>query len=84
MEVSCCNEYGYCRTREEWNNLQFRDCNGVTNGIALPDSVLQLETGAGDGLGAETSFDRNNVGSVNRGPGRTNTFLWQGLKECIL
>ena len=32
-EVSCCNEYGYCKTREEWEAKQFRDCNGVSNGI---------------------------------------------------
>merc|ERR1712154_678272 len=39
----CCSEYGYCRTREEWKQLKFRDCNGVSNGIDLPLSVLILE-----------------------------------------
>merc|ERR1712227_764347 len=39
----CCSEYGYCRTREEWKQLKFRDCNGVSNGINLPISVLVLE-----------------------------------------
>eukprot|EP00092_Neocalanus_flemingeri_P027105 GFUD01029392.1.p1 GENE.GFUD01029392.1~~GFUD01029392.1.p1 ORF type:complete len:365 (+),score=88.47 GFUD01029392.1:32-1096(+) len=77
VEVSCCNEYGFCRTREEWKSLKFRDCNGVSNDIALPDSVLQLENSvggqAGDGLGAKTDFDRNNIGSVNRGPGSASS-----------
>merc|ERR1711990_966815 len=39
----CCSEYGYCRTREEWKQLKFRDCNGESNGIDLPLSVLILE-----------------------------------------
>ena len=65
MEVSCCNEYGFCRTREAWAAAKFRDCNGISNGIALPDAVLQLENArggqAGPGLGAETHFDPDNV-----------------------
>ena len=47
VEVSCCNEYGFCRTREAWAAAKFRDCNGVSNGIALPDAVLQLENARG-------------------------------------
>ena len=44
---------------------KFRDCNGVSNGVALPDAVLQLENArggqAGAGLGAETQFDPDSV-----------------------
>merc|ERR1712154_402164 len=32
--TACCSEYGYCRTREEWKQLKFRDCNGISNGIS--------------------------------------------------
>ena len=39
----CCNEYGYCRPEAEWLAGQFRDCNGLSNGINLPDDVLKLE-----------------------------------------
>eukprot|EP00092_Neocalanus_flemingeri_P100067 GFUD01127757.1.p1 GENE.GFUD01127757.1~~GFUD01127757.1.p1 ORF type:complete len:183 (+),score=41.10 GFUD01127757.1:32-550(+) len=85
VEVSCCNEYGFCRTREEWKSLKFRDCNGVSNDIALPDSVLQLENSvggqAGDGLGAETDFDRNNIGSINRGPGSVSSPSYAQTKQ---
>merc|ERR1711997_65308 len=41
--TACCSEDGYCRTREEWKQLKFRDCNGISNGIDLPLSVLILE-----------------------------------------
>ena len=90
-ETSCCNEYGFCRTRvgcqvdgendcnenhvlqEEWNNQQFRDCNGVSNGIDLPDAVLQIENSlggvAGEALGAERTFDITKVGGGVYGPG---------------
>jgi len=73
QEVPCCNEYGYCRSREEWNELQFRDCNGVSNGIDLPKQVLQLENAlggvAGESLGAEKTFDISQVGGGAFGPG---------------
>ena len=73
-EVPCCNEYGYCRTREEWEDQQFRDCNGVSNGIDLPRQVLQLENElggvAGEALGAEKTFDISDVGGGAFGPGR--------------
>ena len=86
QEVPCCNEYGYCRSREEWSELQFRDCNGVSNGIDLPKQVLQLENAlggvAGESLGAEKTFDISQVGGGAFGPGlvchffiRTNIYI---------
>jgi len=73
LEVPCCNEYGFCRSKEEWNELQFRDCNGVSNGIDLPRQVLQLENAlggvAGESLGAEKTFDISQVGGGAFGPG---------------
>ena len=35
--MPCCNEYGYCRPEAEWLAGQFRDCNGLSNGINLPE-----------------------------------------------
>ena len=59
--------------REEWLDQQFRDCNGVSNGIDLPREVLQLENSlggvAGEALGAEKTFDIANVGGGAFGPG---------------
>ena len=39
----CCNEYGYCQTRQAWVQGQFRDCNGLSNGNSIPDDVIKLE-----------------------------------------
>ena len=62
-----------CLFREEWLDQQFRDCNGVSNGIDLPREVLQLENSlggvAGEALGAEKTFDIANVGGGAFGPG---------------
>ena len=62
-----------CLYREEWLDQQFRDCNGVSNGIDLPREVLQLENSlggvAGEALGAEKTFDIANVGGGAFGPG---------------
>ena len=32
-----------CSVQSGWLSRQFRDCNGESNGIALPDEVLQGE-----------------------------------------
>merc|ERR1711872_1141923 len=45
--ASCCTEYGYCRGEDEWLAGNFRDCNGRSNGQALP-----AEAGTGLGAGA--------------------------------
>merc|ERR1711971_970524 len=70
-ELPCCNEYGYCRTREEWGLQNFRDCNGASNGIELPDSVLELENALGGepgpGLGADSDFDKRRLEKVGSG-----------------
>ena len=59
--------------QEEWNNFQFRDCNGKSNGIDLPDNVISLENSnggvAGEALGAEKTFDISQIGSGVFGPG---------------
>merc|ERR1711936_1333490 len=54
----CCSEYGYCRTRDEWKQLKFRDCNGVSNGINLPISVLVLEE--------QLREDSRNISSISK------------------
>merc|ERR1711970_1488496 len=41
--VPCCSEYGYCRTREEWQAGGFRDCNGQSNGTPLPADAVNTE-----------------------------------------
>merc|ERR1711971_987788 len=70
-ELPCCNEYGYCRTREEWGLQNFRDFNGASNGIELPDSVLELENALGGepgpGLGADSDFDKRQLEKVGSG-----------------
>merc|ERR1712172_387446 len=70
-QLPCCNEYGYCRTREEWGLQNFRDCNGASNGIELPDSVLELENAPGGepgpGLGADSDFDKRQLEKVGSG-----------------
>lgn len=43
LNVPCCNEYGFCKTEAEWIAGEFRDCNGLSNGISLPDDVIKLE-----------------------------------------
>ena len=68
-----CQRVRACLFREEWLDQQFRDCNGVSNGIDLPREVLQLENSlggvAGEALGAEKTFDIANVGGGAFGPG---------------
>merc|ERR1712115_478365 len=44
--AECCTEYGYCRPQAEWLAKQFRDCNGVSNGIPLPLDVIDAENAA--------------------------------------
>jgi len=39
----CCSEYGYCQPQENWRAGVFRDCNGVSNGIALPPETINAE-----------------------------------------
>ena len=39
----CCSEFGYCHGRAAWARAQFRDCNGRSNGAALPPAVLAAE-----------------------------------------
>merc|ERR1712179_14239 len=38
--ASCCSEYGYCRTKEEWLAGGFRDCNGQSNGSPLAQDAV--------------------------------------------
>merc|ERR1719285_1432681 len=42
----CCTEYGYCRGADEWAAGGFRDCNGISNGLPLPESVFVAENQA--------------------------------------
>merc|ERR1712212_1291515 len=58
--ASCCTEYGYCRGEDEWLAGNFRDCNGRSNGQALPADAVNAENiaaangvavGAGAGVG---------------------------------
>merc|ERR1711862_785496 len=42
----CCTEYGYCRGADEWSAGGFRDCNGISNGLPLPESVFVAENQA--------------------------------------
>ena len=71
--------------QEEWNNFQFRDCNGKSNGIDLPDNVINLENSnggvAGEALGAEKTFDISQIGSGVFGPGsdRGKAYVILGL-----
>merc|ERR1712234_84577 len=41
--ASCCTEYGYCRGEDEWLAGNFRDCNGRSNGQALPADAINAE-----------------------------------------
>merc|ERR1719239_814540 len=42
----CCNEYGYCRPKSDWVTGVYRDCNGVSNGLALPPQTVDNERAA--------------------------------------
>merc|ERR1712029_312713 len=44
--ASCCTEYGYCHPQESWEAKMFRDCNGESNGIELPEDTLLAEAAA--------------------------------------
>jgi len=43
LEKPCCSEYGYCRTRKDWQFGFFRDCNGVSNGKELEEATVARE-----------------------------------------
>merc|ERR1712013_935797 len=43
LNMPCCNEYGFCKTEAEWLSGQFRDCNGLSNGLNLPEEVVRLD-----------------------------------------
>ena len=45
-------------TQDEWKQLKFRDCNGVSNGINLPISVLVLEE--------QLREDSRNISSISK------------------
>ena len=66
-------DYNAHSVQEEWNSLQFRDCNGKSNGIDLPLAVLNQESAsggvAGEALGAEKTFDISQVGNGVYGVG---------------
>jgi len=42
----CCSEYGYCQIESNWRAGVFRDCNGVSNGMSLPEDAIAAETAA--------------------------------------
>jgi len=44
--AACCSEYGYCRPESEWRAGNFRDCNGVSNGLPLAAEALEAESAA--------------------------------------
>merc|ERR1711990_1353139 len=77
--AACCNEYGYCKTQEAWNRGEFRDCNGISNGFALPDSTVRDEQNAaaqGDPSGLrlvqiprDRQFFQGIVGGISSGVG---------------
>jgi len=46
----CCSEFGYCQSEANWHAGVFRDCNGVSNGAALPeDAIIAENTAAAHG-----------------------------------
>merc|ERR1711874_192386 len=45
--ASCCTELGFCRSQAEWEEGDFRDCNGVSNGRSLPEETVKAEAEAG-------------------------------------
>merc|ERR1719245_1167336 len=47
--AECCTEYGYCRPYPEWVGGNFRDCNGKSNGKALPPDTIAAEAAAAAG-----------------------------------
>merc|ERR1712179_843619 len=62
--ASCCSEYGYCRTKEEWLAGGFRDCNGQSNGSPLAQDGVAVGSSASGGeavtsvtSGGDGSFD---------------------------
>merc|ERR1712002_259776 len=72
----CCSEYGYCQTRADWWAQKFRDCNGESNGIALPQETIiaeaQFAQSGGGGGGWSSGGDgfsggTNNIGCGNGG-----------------
>merc|ERR1712045_307172 len=77
--AASCNEYGYCKTQEAWNRGEFRDCNGISNGFALPDSTVKDEQNAaaqGDPSGLrlvqiprDRQFFQGIVGGISSGVG---------------
>merc|ERR1712150_169747 len=44
--AECCTEFGYCRPQVEWTAGQFRDCNGVSNGLPLSPETIAAEAEA--------------------------------------
>ena len=67
-------------SKDEWLNLQFRDCNGESNGIDLPEEVLRQENllggVAGEGLGAEKTFDISKAGKGIFGVAGKSKFVY--------
>merc|ERR1719187_1823991 len=45
--ASCCTELGFCRSQVEWEEGNFRDCNGVSNGRPLPEETEIAEAEPG-------------------------------------
>jgi len=41
--AECCTEYGYCQPKSAWEEKLFRDCNGESNGLELPDETKAAE-----------------------------------------
>jgi len=41
--AECCTEYGYCQPKSAWEEKLFRDCNGESNGIELPEETKAAE-----------------------------------------
>jgi len=41
--AECCTEYGFCHPKASWDAALFRDCNGESNGAALPPETLAAE-----------------------------------------
>merc|ERR1712240_598947 len=71
----CCSEYGYCQIESNWRAGVFRDCNGVSNGIALPEDAIAAETAAaarGDTSAANilvVAAGANTAGAIRGIPG---------------
>jgi len=41
--AECCTEYGYCQPKSAWEEKLFRDCNGESNGLELPEETKAAE-----------------------------------------